>query len=399
MRVAFLMSRFPHLSETFILREMDMVKKLGIEVSLYPLVLQKQVVMHSNAKKWLESKDLYRTGFGSIFRKNISCLIKNPVGYIHTFFLMLVGNLLNPKFLIRGVYLFPSAVAMADVMEKRGINHIHAHYATHPALAAWIIHRLTNIPFSVTVHAHDIFVQQTMLKEKLKSAAFIRAISKYNRDFLIKKLGHDFSKKIVVIHTGIDPALYHRQIKKSGHVFRILNIGSLQLYKGQPYLIKACGILKNKGISFECVIIGQGKLKELLQEQIGKHGLHGQVILAGGKTEEEINLMLPEFDCYVQPSIITSSGKMEGIPVAIMEALACEIPVIATSISGIPELVEENRTGFLIPPEDSIALANTIEMIMKHPGQAKKLAVMGRKKVKEEFNLEKNARELISMFR
>lgn len=376
-----------------------MVKNLGNEVFLYPLVLQEQVVIHSSAQKWLAEGDIYRKNAFFVMKKNLWMFIKRPVRLISTFFTALTGNLSNPKFLLRALYLFPLAVAMSVQMEIDGIEHIHAHYATHPALAAWIIHRLTGIPYSITVHAHDIFVHQTMLREKIKSAGFIRAISSYNKDFLIRKLGSDYSEKIFVIHTGIDPNLYKPRNKKKDGDFLILNIGSLQPYKGQAVLIKACAILKNKGYSFRCVIIGQGELKNSLQEMITRLNLGDRVSLAGAKTEEEIRLLLPDFDCYVQPSVITPNGKMEGIPVAIMEAMACEVPVIATNISGVPELVEDQKTGYLVPAEDSEAIVAAIEKIIQDPRAAEKFIFSGKERINKEFNLRKNVKKLVSLFK
>jgi colanic acid/amylovoran biosynthesis glycosyltransferase len=398
-KVAYLMSRFPHLPETFILREMDMVKKMGDEVVLFPLVLQKQEVIHPHARRWLEGDDLYRISLAGVVRENVLAFSRKPLRYLRILFQTLTGNLPNIKFFLRSIYIFPSAVAMGARMQALGIGHVHAHYATHPALAAWIIHQFTGIPYSVTVHAHDIFVSQTMLGKKLQSAKFIRAISVFNKKFLIEELGSSLERKIVVIHTGIEPDLYSPRKKKKGAAFRILNIGSLQPYKGQSLLVNACSLLKEKGRQFECVVIGQGELRGSLQELITRSALADCVRLAGGKTEDEVRSLLPGFNCYVQPSIITPSGKMEGIPVAIMEALACAIPVVATAISGIPELVEAGRTGYLVSPGNAAELASAIEKVMIDPVQAGRLAIAGMELVRREFDLSSNVKKLILLFR
>ena len=398
MKIAYLMSRFPHLPETFILREMDMVKMLGHEVFLFPLIIQKQKIVHPSAGKWLESNELVKFALWKIVLDNVAIFFRNPPRYMSVLFQVIKGNSTNIKFLIRAIIIFPLAVSMGSKMKALGIEHIHAHYATHPALAAWIIHQFNDILYSITAHAHDIFVDQTMLREKLRSAVFIRAISKFNKKFLIDKFGKEFESKIHVIHTGIEPKNYSSRKKTSSNLFKMLNIGSLQTYKGQKFLIQACAILREQHLPFYCLIIGQGELRGALQSLIDELDLKDEIHLAGGKDEDEIREILPDFDCYIQPSIVTESGKMEGIPVALMEAMACGIPVIATNISGVPELVQDGIGGYLVPPGDVVALVKAINNVVQNPKKSAQIAETGRRQMIKEFSLSKNASKLVYLF-
>jgi glycosyltransferase involved in cell wall biosynthesis len=180
--------------------------------------------------------------------------------------------------------------------------------------------------------------------------------------------------------------------------FEILNIGSLQPYKGHPDLIAACAILKEHGVPFRCRIIGGGS-QAALRKLIAECGLEAEVELLGPLDQQEVAARLSRADCYVQPSIITASGKMEGIPVSIMEALAAERPVVATQISGVPELVQPGKTGYLAPPGDPHALARALEAVYRNPQQARDLAAAGRKLVLEQFNLRVNVEQLGTLFR
>ena len=284
-------------------------------------------------------------------------------------------------------------------MKKNGIQHMHAHYATHPALAAWTIHQLTGIPYSVTMHAHDIFVNQTMLFPKLNDAEFIISISEFNKKFVTRILGDSLADKIKVVHCGVFPEKYSPTSRdRTSQLFKIISIGSLQPYKGQKYLIEACSILQQRNLSFVCQIAGSGELASQLAEQIRSLHLDLVVELLGPKTEEEIAVLLHQADCYVQPSIITAAGKMEGIPVSLMEAMICEVPVVATSISGIPELVLDGETGYLVAPENSAALADAIEKVICNPITAKQIASKGKTLVFSQFNLHVNGRVLSSLF-
>ena len=183
-KVGYILSRFPKVSETFILREMIAVEKRGIEIALFPLILENQTVIHSEAKPWLEKLYHYPWLSSDILWQNLTVFFRSPFLYMRTWSRMVLENFANPKFLVRALLIFPKAVRISVKMQQIGIQHIHAHFATHPALTAWVIHRLTGISYSVTVHAHDIYVSQTMLKTKLRAASLIISISEFNRRFL-----------------------------------------------------------------------------------------------------------------------------------------------------------------------------------------------------------------------
>ena len=391
------MSRFPHLPETFILREMDAMESLGWVISLYPLMLQKSVICHEEARPWMLRAHSLGFFTAPSFLALLRLAFRNPRVLAHITATICRGYRGNLKSLIKALAIVPKTILAAQKMQEEGIEHIHAHYATYPALAAWIINKLTMIPYSVTVHAHDIFVDRAMLSIKLSDAAFIAAISNFNREFLIHHVGTEISSKLKIVHCGIEPLDYAKALSVTrpyDEIFRILSTGSLQPYKGQIHLIRACALLKERGVPLSCKIIGGGSLHVRLSREIKDWHLEAEVTLLGAKTQNEVALLLAEADCYVQPSIIMPSGKMEGIPVSIMEAFATGIPVVASDISGIPELVRPSETGFLVRPEDPIALADGLETVYRNPTLALQLARQGQTLVKKEFNVVKNARQL-----
>jgi glycosyltransferase involved in cell wall biosynthesis len=289
---------------------------------------------------------------------------------------------------------------MAEHFQADGIQHIHAHYATHPALVAWLIHQWTGLPYSVTVHAHDIFVEKPMLATKLQDAVFVSSISEFNRQYLAELLGPWVRQKTQIVRCGIDPAYYgiENGNAREANRLEIISVGSLQPYKGHIFLVKACFELKTRGIPFRCRIVGGGDLYSMLMHAIQDNQLDDCVELLGPRTQGDISRLLPTANCYVQPSVITPSGKMEGIPVALMEAMVSGIPVVATSISGIPELVRNGDTGWLVPPEDVEALADALSQIYRDPAEARKRACSGKSWVLEEFELSSNAKKLSSLF-
>jgi glycosyltransferase involved in cell wall biosynthesis len=398
-KVAYILSRFPKVSETFILREIIALQDKGVEIELYPLVLEKQAVVHPEAKPWVEKLHYFSWVSVDVFGANIRSFSRAPFGYIKLWGRTMFGNVSNPKFLVRALVIFPKAVRMAEEMQKQGIQHIHAHFATHPALAAWIIHNLTGISYSITVHAHDIYVTQTMLGTKLEKASFIIAISEFNRLFLSQHLGEEIKNKIQIVHCGINPAMYAGGDKASlNEQFYIKSIGSLQDYKGMRYLIKACALLVERDIPFECEIIGEGEKRASLEVLIRAYKLEEKVFLAGAKTQSEVAEALAKANCYVQPSIITESGKMEGIPVSIMEALGSGLPVVASDISGISELVRSDETGYLVPEKDPVKLADALEHVFRHPKEVSSLAKKGQKLVAKEYDMDANSTRVAVLF-
>lgn len=399
-KIAYMMSRFPHLPEVFILREMEELRKQGHNLVLYPLIFQRQEVVHPEALQWI--KEAHRLPFfsWSTLKANIRALIKNPSTYLRVWLQALFENMSSLNLLTRSLVIIPKAVYAAELMEQENITHIHAHYATHPALAAWVIHRLTNISYSMTVHAHDIFVHTAMMGTKMKEASFIAAISEYNREYLVSKLGEWVKEKIHIVHCGITPENYggHKWLYTEGERLELITIGSLQPYKGQKYLIEACATLRDREIPFFLRIIGGGEELQHLEKLIKDKNLASHIELLGPKTQQEVSALLQTAHCYVQPSIITRSGKMEGIPVSIMEAMATGLPVIASAISGIPELVKEGDTGYLVNPADVLNLAATIEKVSRDPVEASRRALKGKELVLKEFDLESNVHRLSALF-
>ena len=399
-KLGYIVSRFPHLSETFILREMVALEDRGWSIALYPLIVQSQPVVHPEAQAWLGRVKEISFLAAEVWRANLSVFLRQPGRYIRTWARMLWYNRSSPAFLARACILFPKAVWMSVQMKAEGVQHVHAHYATHPSLAAWIIHQLSGLPYSLTIHAHDIFVQRAMLAPKLSDAAFIVSISAYNREFIARKVGEWVRAKTHLVHCGVPVERYALKTTAwSGQeVFKLINIGSLQPYKGQEFLLLACKNLVDRGIPLQCDLIGAGELRPRLEQIIRQAGLEAVVHLRGALTQAEVALCLAEADCYVQPSVVTPSGKMEGIPLALMEAMACGLPVVASDLSGIPELVVPGVSGYLVPPGDASALADTLASIYANPGPAGQIACSGRELVRREFNLATQVDRLIALF-
>lgn len=394
------MSRFPHLPETFILREMTELEKLGLNIFLFPLIRQNPGVVHREAQPWIE-KAIFTPYFSlPIFLSILKAFFTVPLKFVGAFFLIIYYNFSSLNFLSRAILLFPKAVHIAMQAKQMEIDHFHVHYATHPSLVAWIIKYLTGISYSVTIHAHDIFIRKTMLAEKLGQAKFIVAISEYNKKYVVREISKTLGHKIHVVHCGIRPEVYNRDSSfhaQRDEEFQIISIGSLQEYKGQKYLIEACSILRESDINFHCHIIGEGEMRHVLEAKISNYDLEGHITLHGGLPQEEVAGYLVRGNCYVQPSIIAKNKKMEGIPVSIMEAMAAKLPVVASRISGIPEIVIHNQTGILVEEKDPKQLAEAILFFYQNPVKAQAMAQFASQLVENEYNLVVNTQKIYNV--
>lgn len=397
-RVAYVMSRFPRLTETFIVREMDALRARGWDIQVYPLVVEHPRVVQPAARAWMPRVEHVPFMSRGVLAENSRTWLAHPQAYGALFGRAVAENRTSLKFLSRALALFPKAVYTARRMQEQGVEHIHAHFATHPALQAWLIHHLTGIPYSVTVHAHDIFVRQEMLALKLRDAAFVVAVSEYNRERVARVAGPEVRARTHVVHCGIVPSEYTVHACVPHERFEVVSVGALEPYKGFPYLVRACARLREMGVPVHCRIIGGGPERSHLQQLITDAGLDGVVELLGPQPHDMIAHILPQVDCYVQPSVVTPAGKMEGLPVSVMEALACALPVVASDLSGIPELVRPGETGYLVPPADAESLAHTLRAVYENPAAAEALGQAGRAKVLAEFDLQSNVSQLSALF-
>ncbi len=398
-RLAYIMSRFPVVTETFILYELRQIEAAGLKVDVYPLRRVKYKAIHAEAEQLLDQiKVLPHISF-DVLRDSFAMLAKAPLLFFSTWFHAIISNAGRMKFLAAALLYFPKFAAMALRMQRDGIRHVHAHFAGHPALAAWVINRLTGIGYSFTAHGSDIHVQQEMLEEKLDAAAFAITVSDYNRTFMAEKTRADLADKIRVIRCGVDLKVFAggEALCSTDHTFTLLCVGALREVKGHRYLIEALRLLKAEGTTVQCLLIGEGPQEKALKRQVQSAGLLNQVSFLGAQSREQVVKHLKEADAFILSSIETASGSREGIPVALMEAMACGIAVISSRLSGIPELVIHEQTGLLADPGDASMIADCIQRLIVDVELRQRLAASGKSFVASHYDLEKNAAELAEL--
>lgn len=398
-RVAYLVSRFPKLTETFVLYELVALEAMGIAVELYPLLRERQPITHPEAERWTRRARFHPFVSLPILRAQLHFLRRDPRRYAGALCEVLRGTWGSANFFLGAIAYFPKAVRFALEMEREGVTHLHAHFCTHPALVALVVHRLTGIPFSFTAHGSDLHVERRMLAAKVDAAAFAVTISEYNRRVMLDACGAAAGEKIHVIHCGADvTAFTARPAGPRAGPVRILCVASFEEVKGHRHLLDACALMRDRGTDFTLDLVGEGPLRREMERRIARLGLGGRVRVLGGRPRPDVARLLREADVAVLASHPTKDGKREGIPVALMEAMAAGLPVVSSALSGIPELVEHDRTGLLVPPADAAALAGALAHLAADPALRQRMGAAGRETVEREFDLRTNATALLELF-
>lgn len=395
--VAVMLSRFPTVSETFVLREIDEMERQAQPVRLVPLLREDPPAVHEEAKPWVRRALFTPFLSRAIAAANLRMLRRDPGRYLRLLGHLAARTLSSPGFFIRTLALFPKSVYLAERLEREGIRHVHAHFATHPATAALVASVLTDLTFSMTIHAHDIQVHLELLEEKLRRARFVRTISEFNRRFLRERYPEIDPAKLRVIHVGIEPERYRPAPGSPGAGEStedpgdgpplVLAVGSLKPYKGMSVLVDACAHLREAGVSLRCRIAGGGPLRQELERQIARQGLEDVVSLLGPVPQQRVPALLERASVFVLPSVVQPDGQTEGIPVALMEAMAAGLPVLTSRLSGIPELVDDGVHGRLLEPGDAEALARAVAGALQAPERAREMGRAGRERVRREFSL------------
>ena len=393
-KIAFIFSQFPCYDETFILREMNQLRAGGLEFEIYSLKSPKDKIVHDEAKELAKNTSYLPFFSFKLLKADLFFLFHHPLRYLTTFFGVLLRNLKSPNFFLKTCALWYKAVGFARLARENGITHVHGQWATYPATVAFIISKLNNIPFSFTGHAHDIYLDTTMLAFKLRRAKFVTTCTETNKTFLENIAGPSFKNKIIANYHGVELERFAGE-KILHSVFTILSIGTLVDRKGFEFIIQACDILKKKGLDFKCIIAGGGPEEIRLKRMIKVLALESLIEMKGRITQEAIIPLYKEADVFV---LTVKTKKHFGIPNVFIEALASKVASISTRLESIHELIQDGNTGLIVPGEDAQAVADAIEKLYRDSGLRLAMAEKGYRVVKEKFDAAKNAVRLKELF-
>jgi colanic acid/amylovoran biosynthesis glycosyltransferase len=397
-RLGYLGRVLPTLSETFVVREIAALRRLGLQVKCFSLHPPEAGVAHPEAPHLArEVEVLVQPRNPWFWLAHLWCVLKFPRRYFGALYAYVLAPDEPWPARRRCLAYFVVAPFAAWRLRRAGIQHLHAHFANAPASLALMAAALAGISFSFTAHAYDIFIDRLLLPAKLAAAAFVACISRYNVHYLREHYPEARQAHLEVVRNGIDPARFPPRPPPRRDPPCIIAVGRLVETKGFHALVAACARLRDEGLDCHCLIIGEGPEATRLQQWVNALGLADRVVLKGRLDPADMLAYYRRADVLAMPSCIRNRDA-DGIPTVLIEALAMEIPVVATRVSGIPELVVDGETGLLVAPDDPAALAGALARLLRDPELARRLARAGRDLVVSHYSGAASARQLCGLF-
>ena len=394
MRLGYLYSRYPVVSQTFCDAEMLALEQRGIELvigSVYPPLtsLRHEYISRLRAPiHYAPPQEILR-----ILERNAKTTRKWPRDLVEQHDAR-YGPVAKAEQRAR------NALYFAEFFARSGVDHVHVHFANRAAHTAVFLKEISGIPFSVTAHGQDFMKDlgsDDLLREICAAAEFVAAETDYSRDLLSQRCPNS-AAKIHRVYNGIDLERFPASRSCNGNrIPRIVSVGRLVPFKGFDDLIDACAELARRQIDFVCDIIGDGPLRETLQAKIEQLDLSSRVNLLGSLSQGAVLEKLQATDIFALASTTDTQGATDVFPTVILEAMASARPVVSTRLAGIPELVVDGQTGMLAPPGDSTALAHALEQLLRDPELRLRFGDAGRARIEQHFRIEQTVAPLVQM--
>jgi glycosyltransferase involved in cell wall biosynthesis len=394
-RIAYLISQYPAVNHTFILREVRTLRAQGIEIEAISVSGADRALDALSPEEREEAERTYYIkplSAGGVLAANLRVLFTRPTGYITGLLASIKLAGWSPSRILSYLFYFAEAVVAGDRMRQLGVNHVHTHFSSTVAL---ILVRVFPYTMSVTFHGPVEFMEPTAfhLAEKVERSRFVVAISNYARSQLMVVTQPDQWNKIDVSPLGIDPSVFSpKPANAQPDIFELLCVGRLAPVKAQHILVQAVKRLVQRGKRVRLTLVGDGEDRASLEAVVREEKLGEHVVFAGWQLQAQVRAL------YMKTDIFVLASFEEGVPVVLMEAMACEVPCVATGITGIPELIEHGVSGLLVPPSDAEALAAAVEKIMGDSALRARLASAGREAVVARYDLSRNTARLRDIF-
>jgi glycosyltransferase involved in cell wall biosynthesis len=403
-KLAYVCSEYPAISHTFVLREIEALRELGLEIDTFSLrrTPDEKLLSERDRRVAASTVAILPPRWGRLLRAHLGAALRAPRAYFAT--LAYALGLAPPG--LRGrlwqFFYFVEAILLWSECERRGIRHLHVHLANAAADATMVAVHYGNArspgrwSWSLTMHGPTEFwdVRHYRLAEKVESADFVVCISEFCRSQLMNLCAPERWEQLRVVHCGIPVEQFTRRTPppEPGPGARILYIGRLVPEKGQTVLLEAIAELTRRGHDLTATIAGEGALKPELEKMAERLRLGDRIEFPGAVGQHQLR------DLYEEAAVFCLPSFGEGVPIVLMEAMAMEVPPVSTRIAGIPELIEHERGGLLVPPGRADELADALESLLTDPAFYRRLATGGRAKVIEEFDTRRSAEQLLAVF-
>ncbi len=398
--IGYVVKVYPRFSETFIVTEILAREAQGEKIEIFALRPTTDARFHPEIARVQAPVNWVPRPLkpSELWKQLSSLLTENGLSQAFAQILPSVASLPGDE--------VAQGVALAVQAQQRGITHLHAHFASLAGRSTWIASQLTGIPYTVTTHAKDIYhkdVDEEWLRRVCADAQRVIAISAFNYDYLTQVL-KGTNAQVSLQYNALEVARFPYKTREKNtpdtcsaaqkRALKVVAVGRLVPKKGFEDLISAAQILNESGIAVKVNIAGDGELRSQLQDQIDQGHLKGIVTLIGPQTQQEIRDLLRDADVSVTPCVPADDGNIDGLPTVILEAMACGTPVIATEVSGLPEVVINGHTGILLPPCQPEELAAALHKIAAGETETSALAAQARTLIEKKFDSTRQAAQL-----
>ena len=408
--VGYLPKGFPRISETFVTNEILELERLGLQIRIFPLKRPEGGARQANVDhvrapvRYLPERIVLALPL--LLPVHVALCMRRPGPYLRTLRYTL-SRCLRQRSTSTLRRFMQAGWLVGWTLRGTTVSHFHAHFCHGPATVAMFVKWLTGTPFSFTAHAKDLYLtEREILRDKMREASFVVTCTGANERYL-NEVGGGLSP-IHRIYHGLEVARFTRGNRdhivplvawsEGNRVPVVLSVGRLVEKKGFETLIRACALLRDRGVKLRCTIYGDGPQRGALDELVRALDLREQVSFPGAILQDELIEVYRSATLFALPCQVLDNGDRDGLPNVLVEAMAMELPVVSTEVSGVPELVEHGTNGLLVPPRDPQRLADAMETLLRDPALRHRFAQEGRRKVEAEFDVARNTRRLLALF-
>jgi glycosyltransferase involved in cell wall biosynthesis len=399
LKIAYVLKMYPRFSETFIVNEILELERQGVDVRIYSLRKPDDGRFHASLSR-VKAGVVYVPQYPEMEQERIDAghrIVQKAVPEAYAAVRQYSEGRGHPYAVKR----FLQAGYIAGHLLQHPVDAMHAHFASSATRVANLVERLISVPYSFTAHAKDIYhedVSPDSLRGKIRGARFVVTVSDFNRHHLQSLMATDDSGKpegdVRRLYNGIDLTAFrpNSRLRRSPNL--ILAVGRLVEKKGFDVLIRACALLQQWGIDFAADIVGKGERRAALQQLIESLGLSEQVKLVGPMPQEAVRDAYQSAALFALPCIIGRDGNRDGLPTVLLEAMASGLPAVSTDLTGVPEIIDHDVNGLLVPPGDHVQLAAALAELLADSERRKALSSAARAKVEVAFDVRRNVAQL-----
>jgi glycosyltransferase involved in cell wall biosynthesis len=396
MRIGYLTGEFPRATDVWIQREVAGLRSGGFKVQTFAVRRTDATHMVGPEQKAARDKTVYlleQARSPRLVLAHLRLFLRSPARYVEGIKLAAATRRLGLRGSVYQAIYFIEAGLLADLLRRRKIDHLHNHFGDSSCTVAMLGSQLSGVPYSFTLHGSAIFFEAHTwrLDEKLARARFVCCVSNFCRA-QAAIFAPDHVDRFHVIHCGIEPKRLTRK-EHTGTGVRMIFVGRIIRAKGIEVLLETMERLRTDHPELSLTIVGDGPDRERMEKVVADRGLGQAVQFTGSQSQDEVARNLTAADIFVLPSFA------EGVPVVLMEAMGAELPVIATYVGGMTELVDDEVNGLLVRPFDTEQLTDAVRRLVEDPELRQRLGRAGRRTVLEHFTSEVEAARLGSLFR